>query len=297
MKKSLLKSTLNSLGLMSFLKNVRKSFNWEYNYILNGKKVKGLKIYSAKTENSELWMGQLLEVLLRLKDGVFIDVGVNIGQTLMQVKSLDVNRKYIGFEPNPSCNMIVEELIRVNRFSDIKLIPVGIFTEDTLLELDLYHDDITNSGGSIVKDYWAFNEIKPHRKIMVPLMCIETIKKVVSLENIDIIKIDVEGAEWEVLLSLKDTIAKNKPYIVIEVLSAYSTENKIRIERQESILSLLNSLEYSLFRIIEDDKANLKGIQKIDFFDPYFNKNLCNYLMIHKSEESSITKKIQPIEL
>jgi FkbM family methyltransferase len=226
-----------------------------------------------------------------------VDVGVNIGQTLMQVKSLDMNRKYIGFEPNPSCNMFVEELIRVNRFENVVLVPVGLYTEDTLMGLDLYYDDITNSGGSIIKDYWAYNHIKPHRTLMVPLMSAETIQKIVPLDNVDIVKIDVEGAELEVLISLKKIIQKRKPLIVIEILSAYSKENIIRIERQNSILNLLKELNYQIFRIIEDGYANLKGLQKIDDIDPSFNKDLCNYLLVHQTEEESTLKFFKLIEV
>lgn len=69
MKKSIVKSFLKASGLLSFLKGLRSSFNYEYQYKLNSAKIKGLKIYSAKTENGEKWMGQLLKVLLELKRG------------------------------------------------------------------------------------------------------------------------------------------------------------------------------------------------------------------------------------
>lgn len=297
MKTSIVKSALNSIGLVPFLKKVRKSFNWEYTYTLNGTKVKGLKIYSAKTENSEIWMGQLLRILLKHKEGGFIDVGVNIGQTLMQVRSLDSHRPYIGFEPNPSCNSFVEELIRINKFANVKLVPVGVFTEDTLLELDLYYDDITNSGGSIIKDYWAYNEIKPHRTLMVPLMSISTISKVVPLTNIGIVKIDVEGAELEVLQSMMQLLSVEQPLVVIEILSAYSSDNKLRVDRQNEILKLTERLSYSIYRIIEDENANLQGLQEVRLFDPLFDRNLCNYLLIHTSEKDRILRNFKLLEL
>lgn len=291
-----IKSLLRSLGLISVLKRVRQKFNWEYTYYLNGTKVKGLKIYSAKTENSEVWMGQLLGILLKQKEGTFLDVGVNIGQTLMQVKSLEAKRNYIGFEPNPSCNSFVEELIRINQFANVKLVPVGLFTEDTLLELDLYYDDITNSGGSVVKDYWAFNNKKPHRTLIVPLMSISTVNKFVPIKNVGIVKIDVEGAELEVLQSMTQVLSSDKPIVVIEILSAYSSENKLRVDRQNEILKLTKQLDYSIFRIIEDKTANLKGLQEVHLFDPNFDRNLCNYVLVHKSERESILRNFKLVE-
>jgi hypothetical protein len=119
--------------IKSIFKLVYWSFNFSYSYKLNGTKLKGLKIYHAKSNNSnENWMGQLLKLLLKLNNHAFLDIGVNIGQTLCQVKSLDWERTYFGFEPNPSCNMFVEELIRLNKFKNIKIFPVGLYTTDSI---------------------------------------------------------------------------------------------------------------------------------------------------------------------
>ncbi len=71
----------------------------------------------------------------------------------LEVKSIDPKENYIGFEPNPSCIMYVDELIRVNKLRNCTIVPVGLFTEDKLLNLDLYEDNLTNSGGSIIKGF------------------------------------------------------------------------------------------------------------------------------------------------
>ena len=51
----------------------------------------------------EPWMFPLLGALLRQFPGVFVDVGVNVGQTLTKVKAIEPGRSYVGFEPNPVC--------------------------------------------------------------------------------------------------------------------------------------------------------------------------------------------------
>jgi len=48
-------------------------------------------------------MIDLLKKILLLKDGVFIDIGMNLGQTLIKLKCVDPNIRYFGFEPNPGC--------------------------------------------------------------------------------------------------------------------------------------------------------------------------------------------------
>ena len=53
----------------------------------------------------------------------------------------------------------------------------------------------------------------------------DTENKESESEKIDLIKIDVEGFEFEVLCGAKETIEKYKPVIVIEVFK----KNKIRL--------------------------------------------------------------------
>ena len=46
------------------------------------------------------WMSALLAKLLPRCPGAFLDVGVNRLQTFFDLRSLDTDRAYVGFEPN-----------------------------------------------------------------------------------------------------------------------------------------------------------------------------------------------------
>ena len=48
-------------------------------------------------------MIDILKIVLPIENKKFIDVGVNIGQTLLKLKSVSSEIDYIGFEPNPIC--------------------------------------------------------------------------------------------------------------------------------------------------------------------------------------------------
>jgi len=53
---------------------------------------------------TERWMTDLLRDLFQYRpDGIFIDVGVNVGQTLIKLRRLRPEQPYLGLEPNPSC--------------------------------------------------------------------------------------------------------------------------------------------------------------------------------------------------
>jgi len=278
--------------LKQYIKKIWWGINFQYSFKLNGTKMKGLKIYQAKTRNAdEKWMGQLLGVLLKLNNYAFLDVGVNIGQTLCQVKSIDFQREYYGLEPNPACNMFVEELVRINNFPNVKVFPVGIFTEDSIMELDLYYDDLTNSGASVIKDLWSYSNIKVRRTIIVPLMRYETITLNSPISKLGVLKIDVEGAELEVLEALCIKIQKDRPIIIIEVLSSLSDQNTVAVERQKAIVNLIEELSYILFRIIECKQIGISSIQRITSFDPKSDYNQSNYLII-PAENLAVMEKL-----
>ena len=156
------------------------------------------------------------------------------------------------------------------------------------MSLDLYADEITNSGGSIISNFWDYKNYKVKRQLIVPVFSFNTVRKTIDIDDIGIIKIDVEGAELEVLTTLSDEIQRSKPIILIEILSAYSIENKLRYDRQNKIEDLLKRLDYKMLRLIENKDATLKAMEKIQSFDVNANPNDCNYIIYHKNDELKI---------
>ena len=75
---------------------------------------------------SEPWMIDILKIVLPIDGKNFIDVGANIGQTLLKLRSVSSKINYIGFEPNPICVNYISKLIEENNFSNTQIIPSGI---------------------------------------------------------------------------------------------------------------------------------------------------------------------------
>ena len=70
----------------------------------------------------EPWMNSVLKDVFKVCEGTFLDIGVNLGQTLLHVKTLEPARKYIGFEPNPTCCFYANSLIEFKRvFETLRL--------------------------------------------------------------------------------------------------------------------------------------------------------------------------------
>lgn len=268
--------------IKSILKKSLSNFNFVVRSKVNSKYFKIPILGNLGISNlsiSEQWMVDLLKVLLSIEANKFVDVGVNIGQTLLKVKSVNPEIEYHGFEPNPSCIFYVHKLIKVNSIKNTTLYPIGISTKTELSELNFHYESETDGSASIIKD---FNKKKINRKEYIPLFDINTMKKKVDFDKMSILKIDVEGAELEVIKSFEEEIKRNKPFIIMEILPVYNKkENPDRFKRQNNLLDALHSIGYVTFRIIKE-KNNLIAVKEIQTIEIHSDLNKCDYLFVPK---------------
>ncbi len=200
--------------------------------------------------NTESWMKDLIIKLLKLKEGVFIDVGANIGQTLMKLRSFS-SVPYVGIEPNPECVVYLEKLIKINKIKDCTICPVGLSNKNGLVTL--FSNFVASPFASVIegfRDHAKWNLTQTH---VVSVMRGDDLFSSLSLqEDIAVIKIDVEGGELEVIEGIERTLQDYRPFIISEILPAHSLneENGIfRKERQDRLIAILNKNNYTVFSI------------------------------------------------
>jgi FkbM family methyltransferase len=236
---------------------------------------------------NEPWMTEILEVVLPVNKGVFIDVGVNIGQTLLKLKSIDHNREYFGFEVNPSCIAYLKDLVKDNNLPDINLMPFGLSDKTGVTRLQFYYNNEVDVTASIITDYRPDDEVvKSEYVISARLDDLE----VFSQKKIGIIKIDVEGAELEVISGAKKTISGDRPVVIIEILPAYSEENKNRINRQSQIELIFKELNYNLFRLNKDNENHFKGLIRLGTFQVDGNISQSDYLLVPEEKIDQVSQ-------
>jgi FkbM family methyltransferase len=185
-----------------------------------------------------------------LKEGVFIDIGANIGQTSMNLskKLGKIAHKIYAFEPIPSTYEKLKYNILLNNFSSIEIFNIALGNEEDIMKMEMSCP--TNSGGfkmtpknSIIENEW----------VQVLQKKLDDFYK---LDNpIQFIKIDVEGYEIEVLKGAEQIIKKYTPVMVIEL-------NDLNQKRQNSsakeLVSYVKELGYK-------NIINLKTMEVIDF--------------------------------
>jgi len=256
--------------------------------VLNSRKFKIPIIRKIGFENmfiSEPWMTDLLKVVLKSEKRAFVDVGVNVGQTLLKLRSVDPEIKYVGFEPNPLCVFYTNNLIKENGFVNCQVIPVGISTTTDVGELNFFSELITDSSASIIPNFRPNQNIV--RREYVPIFQLDQIQEKIGLRDYSVLKIDVEGAELEVIQGFYKSIEQYQPVILIEILPAYSNDNVYRIERQNEIVRLVQGLGYALFRVSKQNDK-FAGVVEIENIEIHSDLDRCDYVMMPKSKKELV---------
>ncbi len=225
---------------INFLAN-RKLLN-AFNFILilkNRKVIRKIPIMKGMGKDllieSEPWMSNLLYSLRdKLVNKSFVDVGVNVGQTLIKIKEVVPTVEYVGFEPNPYCVNYLLNLIELNNLKNTTIIPAALSNELNHLKLLLDSQSPSDTSASFIKNYRKgnFHQIDI---ITVKPSDLSIFQKI----GIGVIKIDVEGAELEVLDGLKGLILRNKPHIIIEVLPVYKKKTSSALIAKKRLKILL----------------------------------------------------------
>jgi FkbM family methyltransferase len=244
------------------------------------------KIDNVMCDLSEPWMADLLAKLLPLKPGTFLDVGVNLGQTLLVVKALDAARRYVGVEPNPHCVAYAEKLIALNVLTDCRVIPVGLADATGLRRLQLYHGATVDSSASLVEGFRPEQPVS-HIKL-VPVLPFSAIDDAVDLSTLGLVKVDVEGGEAEVLLSMRQAITRQRPWLIVEILPCYEPANTARMERQQAVEALLRESGYVKFRITKTGGGHLDSLQGIDEIGIHSNLDWCDYVFCPQADAQAI---------
>lgn len=284
------KSTLNFLPdrIQRLLDlNVQSKFN-ERTLTIPVKKGSGL----TNARWSWSWKTEVIKRLCRTSGGSFIDVGANVGQTLIDHYLADTKTRYIGFEPNPACNYYLSELIKINSLSQYTLLPVGLASETKIVPLFTRKDTPDDDCATLISD------LRPNLELasqFVPCYKFDEVCQTLGLQNISLIKIDVEGSELEVIKGMRASIETFQPAILCEVLFAdLHADASANKSRNEELMRLLAEYDYRVLQLVKSpDDTGVTEAKPVEAFENLTysaeNKNLCDYLFVPAKSESRIT--------
>ena len=237
----------------------------------------------------ERWLDLLIAKLISVEEGgSFLDVGVNIGQTLLKLKSIHPNMHYIGFEPNPVCVQYAEDLITLNSLTAVEIFPVALSKTSGVKNLRLFSSSKSDSTATIIPGFRGQDRVL--KEVKVPAYNFSDLGSDIT-SALSFLKIDVEGGELDVLEGLILRIKKDRPIIVVEILPTYGSMDSMRTKRQELLVSMIQQSDYQIFRILKDG-GYFKDLLAIDSIENDEDLDGCDYLMLPTSKAACVMEKL-----
>lgn len=141
------------------------------------------------------------------EDGIFIDVGANVGILSACAALKATCGKVVSIEPTDTFNYLVMNLSNLSS-------PSGSFEF-----LNLAIGNFTGEKKDQIFQIWGENPVTDTYQFRK----LDDVVSELGLQRIDVIKIDTDGFELEVLKGAKDTILKFRPTLIVEVNEALAT--------------------------------------------------------------------------
>lgn len=152
-----------------------------------------------------------------------LDIGANRGQSIVSFKNILPGARILSFEANPIFYPILEEV--ASWYDKVKVYGFGVGSVDKQLRMSITVVDSFEylEEGSIDPDEFdkawvkerlhSYGKHITYKKINVN---IRTLESQMLDFDIEIVKIDVEGAELDVLMGMNSILQKNNPVFMIE---------------------------------------------------------------------------------
>ncbi len=165
----------------------------------------------------EGWKTEIIREIFKIEDGDFVDVGANVGQTLLDYCATGINCRYIGFEPNPSAFASLHTFVADNKIKNCVILPIGLSDAAAVLNLYSQVPHAADVNATIVPD------LRPRMTLeQTAVFCcrFDDLRSALGIASIGLVKIDVEGAELAVLRGMEGSLRELRAPVLCEILYA-----------------------------------------------------------------------------
>lgn len=181
-----------------------------------------------------------LRGLFEMSQGNFVDVGAHIGKyTIPLGRKLGSSGKVIAVEPDPTNFRLLSENVALNGLNNVLLQNLACSKNDS--ETVFY---VNEDCPTLNSTFFPTGS----KKIMVKTLKLDTLISRLGIEHVSLIKIDVEGAETEVIEGAQFTLQNSHPKLIFE---AYNQDHLRQIER------ILGYYDYKIWKVSDKDYAAL----------------------------------------
>jgi FkbM family methyltransferase len=215
---------------------------------------------------SREWESATTKLFKKLvKEGdTIIDLGANIGYfTLLAARLVGEKGRVYSFEPEPKNFKYLKKNIELNGYKNVFPQNKAVSDKNGKIKLYICHYD---SGHHTINQHKGIDSCKPDFKDKEEFVEIETVRLDDFLEGreqkVDVMKIDIEGAEMLALSGMDKTIKQNKTLkIFVEFFPLLLKE--MGVVPEDFLRKILDEYRFSVF-VIGHDYA-MKGVSNKEF--------------------------------
>ncbi len=186
---------------------------------------------SVAYQVKEYFVDERMKFESKKANPVIIDCGANVGVSVLYFKQLFPNAIVEAFEPDPNIVSYLKKNLSSNKVEGIKLHEKAVWKDDKGIEFGVEGAD----GGSVF--------LQGKKTIHIETVRLKDV--LASYKEIDLLKIDIEGAEVEVIKDCNEELSKVN-YLFIEYHSWISNKQELDV-----LLSILtkNGFRYYIHSI------------------------------------------------
>lgn len=168
-------------------------------------------------------------------DMTYVDIGTNKGYfALLAAKLLNGTGQVLAFEPEPRNCQCIRQSVHANGYTNVTLLELALSDRD---ERALLYLGEKSGWHTLLPDL-------PQRAqgtIEVQQRQLDAVLEELGTQRVDVIKIDVEGAELRVLAGARDTLIRNDHVVLLMDLHPHLGTSSVEV------CQFLQDLGFSLF--------------------------------------------------
>ena len=232
-------------------KNIFNSSNThilKYNY----KNYINIPILYAPKSIEKIYEINVIKKLLKFNYSkhTFVDVGAHIG--FYSILYSYFFKNVYAFEPSIFQSQYLKHNQKINKIKNLKIFSLGL--GDKNIKKKLFVMGRSGGNNTFIND--NIRNFNPMFSYDVKLNKLDMFE----LENVSLIKIDVEGFELKVILGALSTIKRCKPIIIVEISNQNTSKKLIQILKKigYNIYYPYKYVQELAFCFCEEDKINVK---------------------------------------
>lgn len=169
-----------------------------YNFLYNIWDPSGMGCINEIVTNNEYQ----LELFDNMEQKVFIDIGANCGVVSIILAKQNPLSTIYSFEPDPSAFELLKQNVLANQLTNIHIFNYAV-SKKGVSELELCKHPEYSGGNTTYSDKSSFSSFFGKNReittVIIPSISLDDIFNMHNIDIVELLKIDCEGAEYDIL--------------------------------------------------------------------------------------------------